>query len=54
MTFRQIYAGSAIGLAVTALAVAGVVPGVFELVGLLVVIGSIVAGGADGTLPRLR
>jgi hypothetical protein len=54
MTFRQIGVGSAIGLSMTALAVAGVLPQPFEPLGLVVVIGSMVIGGADGTLPRMR
>jgi hypothetical protein len=54
VTFRQIGVGTAIGLSITALALAGVLPQPFEPLGMVVVIGSMVIGGADGTLPRMR
>jgi len=54
VTFRQIGVGAAIGLSITALALAGVLPQPFEPVGLVVVIASMVIGGADGKLPVMR
>jgi len=52
VTFRQIGVGAAIGLSISALAVAGVLPQPFMPVGLIVVIFGIIAGGVDGTIPR--
>lgn len=52
MTFREMAIGGAIGLSITALALAGVLPQPFEPFGLFVVIFSILAGGVDGTIPR--
>ena len=54
MTLRQIYAGWAIGLTIGLLAVVGVLPQPFEAVGVVVILGSLVLGGADGTIPRMR
>ena len=52
MTFRQIYFGLAIGGCVIAARFYFGLPSFVVNVGLLVMIGSIIAGGVDGTLPR--
>jgi hypothetical protein len=52
MTFRQMYAGAAIGVSMSLLSVAGVLPEWATPAGLLVVLFGIIAGGVDGTLPQ--
>jgi len=52
MTFRQIYAGAAVGASISLLSVVGVLPQWATPAGLLVVLFAIIAGGVDGTLPR--